>query len=84
MVQMTIEMPESALAALRKTPEDFARELRLAAAVKWYELRRGHHSARGDVGYRTGPGRRTVGRSTDLRLDDFAFRADRQGDSTAC
>ncbi len=39
MVQMTIEMPESALAALRKTPEDFARELRLAAAVKWYELR---------------------------------------------
>lgn len=40
MVQMTIEMPESALAALRKSPEDFARELRLAAAVKWYELRK--------------------------------------------
>lgn len=38
MVQMTIEMPESALAALRKSPEDFASELRLAAAVKWYEL----------------------------------------------
>lgn len=39
MVQMTIEMPESALAALRKSPEDFAKEMRLAAAVKWYELR---------------------------------------------
>jgi predicted HTH domain antitoxin len=33
-------MPEEALAALRTAPENFARELRLAAAVKWYELRR--------------------------------------------
>jgi len=39
MVRMTIDMPELALAALRKSPEDFAKELRLAAAVKWYELR---------------------------------------------
>ncbi len=39
MVQMTIEMPEEALAAIRKDPENFARELRLAAAVKWYELK---------------------------------------------
>lgn len=39
MVHMTIEMPEETLAALRKDPESFARELRLAAAVKWYELR---------------------------------------------
>ena len=39
MVQMTIDMPEEALGALRKTPQDFARELRLAAAVKWYELK---------------------------------------------
>lgn len=38
MVQMTIEMPEGALASLRKDPEDFMRELRLAAAIKWYEL----------------------------------------------
>ena len=39
MVQMTIEVSESALAALRKSPDDFAKEMRLAAAVKWYELR---------------------------------------------
>ena len=39
MVQMTIEMPEEALAALHKDPKSFARELRLAAAVKWYEMR---------------------------------------------
>jgi len=38
MVQMTIEMPEGALASLHKDPESFARELRLAAAIKWYEL----------------------------------------------
>jgi predicted HTH domain antitoxin len=35
---MLIEIPEEALGALRKSPEDFAKELRIAAAVKWYEL----------------------------------------------
>lgn len=39
MVRMTFDMPEPALAALRKSPEEFAKEFRLAAAVKWYELR---------------------------------------------
>lgn len=39
MVQMMIEMPEEALASLHKDPDSFARELRLAAAVKWYEMR---------------------------------------------
>jgi predicted HTH domain antitoxin len=38
MVQIMIEMPEGALASLRKDPEGFGKELRLAAAVKWYEL----------------------------------------------
>jgi predicted HTH domain antitoxin len=36
---MAIDMPEGALAALHKDPLGFALELRLAAAVKWYELR---------------------------------------------
>jgi predicted HTH domain antitoxin len=39
MVQMTIEIPEEALTALRRAPEEFAKEMRLAAAVKWYELK---------------------------------------------
>ena len=39
MVTMTIELPEGVLASLRKDPAEFAGELRLAAAVKWYELR---------------------------------------------
>jgi predicted HTH domain antitoxin len=38
-VHMTIDLPEDALGSLRKTPEEFARELRLAAAAKWYELK---------------------------------------------
>ena len=31
-------MPESALAALRKDPGEFASKMLIAAAVKWYEL----------------------------------------------
>lgn len=40
MVPIVLEMPEGALAALRTEPSEFAAELRLAAAVKWYELKR--------------------------------------------
>lgn len=40
MVSMTIDMPEGALAAMRKDSVGFAHEMRLAAAMKWYELRR--------------------------------------------
>ena len=35
---LKIDMPEAAFSALRQDPDGFARELRLAAAVKWYEL----------------------------------------------
>src|SRR6266540_982208 len=35
---ITIDLPETAFAALRKAPDEFARDMRIAAAVKWYEL----------------------------------------------
>jgi predicted HTH domain antitoxin len=30
-------LPEDVFSALRRSPEEFARELRLAAAIHWYE-----------------------------------------------
>ncbi|MCX5860349.1 MAG: UPF0175 family protein, partial [Proteobacteria bacterium] len=37
-VQITIELSEGAFSALRSSPDTFAKEMRLAAAVKWYEI----------------------------------------------
>lgn len=36
-VQLTLELPRELFAALRQEPEQFLQEMRLAAAVKWYE-----------------------------------------------
>ena len=38
MVTVTFELPEDALSSVRKDPDHFAQELRLAAAVKWHEM----------------------------------------------
>jgi predicted HTH domain antitoxin len=37
-IQLTIELPEDVFSLLRKSPTEFVGELRLATAVKWYEL----------------------------------------------
>ena len=41
MTTVTLEFPEDVFSALRRSPPEFAQELRLAAAIHWY--------ARGDV-----------------------------------
>ncbi len=41
MTPITLQMPDDVFAALRRSPDEFARELRLAAAVHWY--------SRGDI-----------------------------------
>ncbi len=38
MVTVTFELPEDVLSSVRKDPERFTQELRLAASVKWYEM----------------------------------------------
>lgn len=37
-VALKIDMPEGAFSALRMDPEGLTKELRLAAAVKWFEI----------------------------------------------
>ncbi len=39
-VRISIDLPRDAFSALRQDPVNFAREMRLAAAVKWYESQR--------------------------------------------
>jgi len=39
-VRVTVELSETVFSALRQTPTAFVREMRLAAAIKWYELGR--------------------------------------------
>ena len=37
-VHIELDLPDGALSSLRTSPEGFVREMRLAAAVKWYEI----------------------------------------------
>lgn len=40
MTSINFNLPDTTLSALYKTPEEFTQEMRIAAAVKWYELGR--------------------------------------------
>jgi predicted HTH domain antitoxin len=36
MATVSLELPEEIFSALRRSPEEFVREMRLAAAIHWY------------------------------------------------
>lgn len=38
MTSITLNIPENVFSALHKNPNEFAQEMRVAAAIKWYEL----------------------------------------------
>jgi hypothetical protein len=39
MATVTVEVPDSAFSTLRRSPEEFAQDMRLAAAIQWYHQR---------------------------------------------
>ena len=40
MTILTMELPETVFSALQADPKEFTRQMRIAAAIKWYELGR--------------------------------------------
>ena len=39
MATVTVEVPDDAFSTLRRSPREFAEEMRLAAAIQWYHQR---------------------------------------------
>jgi predicted HTH domain antitoxin len=37
MPKVALDLPEEVFSALRRSPDEFVREMRLAAAIRWYE-----------------------------------------------
>ena len=48
-MKIELDLPVEAFSALRTSPQAFVREMRLAAAVKWYEIHRLSQSKAAEV-----------------------------------
>jgi predicted HTH domain antitoxin len=64
MARITFDVPESALSTLRLSPNDFVREMRVAAALLWY--------SRGEVSHSVGAAIAGVSRAEFI--DELARR----------
>ena len=49
MTTVTLQFPEGVFSELRRSPEEFARELRVAAAIHWYQRGEISHEKAADV-----------------------------------
>lgn len=49
MIQVQLNLPESVFSVTRSTPDQFVQELRIAAAVKWYEVGRVSQSKASEI-----------------------------------
>ena len=64
MAQVTIDLPEGAFSALRRSPQEFVKEMRMAASLFWY--------SRGEISQSKAA--EIVGTSRARFIDELAHR----------
>lgn len=80
MVRLTIELPEETLNGFHNDADEFATELRLAAAVKWYEMRRISQGRAAEI---AGLSRREfIDALARFNISPFQYSADELADET--